>query len=119
MTGDQKNEYFATNASIGTRERILKEAEEYRTQLLEIKKNKELERKLTKLEKQAGGDDMKTGDLVKLMNDDNLIERYSLHLNKILFKYQDVFVRGKYNAYLDKIEPKNKISFFDRMKNDN
>jgi hypothetical protein len=59
-----------------------------------------------------------SGSLVKLMNDDNLIERYSKHLNKIFFKYQNVFIKNKYNEYIELMEPKDKLNFFERMKND-
>ena len=52
------------------------------------------------------------------MNDDNMIERYSMHLNKILYKYQDVFIKSKYNAYLEMVNPKQEKDFFERMKVD-
>ena len=65
----------------------------------------------------AGGN-MSANDIMSLMNDDNLVERYTNHLTKILFQYADPFIKAKYNAYLELTQPKQETDFFTRMKND-
>ena len=79
------------------------------------KKQDELEKKLAKAER-AGG--MSSGELVSLMNDDLLVDRYTKHLNKIFFKYHDPFVKAKYQAWLATSDPNSRSSFFRRMRLD-
>jgi len=43
---------------------------------------------------------MKEMDMISLMNDKNMVMRYSSHLNKIFFKHSDSFLREKFGRYL-------------------
>ena len=61
---------------------------------------------------------MSANDIMSLMNDDNLVERYTKHLTKILFQYADPFIKAKYQAYLELTEPNQQMDFFSRMKLD-
>ena len=62
-----------------------------------MKKQEKLERKLNKIDQ---GGAINNLDLVSLMNDDLLVERYSRHLNNILFAFQEPFLKEKYLKYL-------------------
>ena len=64
------------------------------------------------------GGNMSANDIMSLMNDDNLVERYTKHLTKILFQYADPFIKAKYQAYLELTEPNQGLDFFTRMKQD-
>ena len=39
---------------------------------------------------------MNANDIMNLMNDDQLIERYSKHLNSIMFKYADPHIKSRH-----------------------
>ena len=73
------------------------------------------EKKLAKIES-AGG--MSANDIINLMNDDHLVDRYSKHLNKILFKFCDPYIKKKYDEYVEMVEPSQQKDFFTRMKLD-
>jgi len=46
----------------------------------------------------SGG--MSANDIMKMMNDDMLIERYTKHLNNLLFKFADPFLKSKFQTWL-------------------
>ena len=95
---------------------IVEEAEALKAKQIENKKQDEQEKKMQELDK-AGGN-MSANDIMSLMNDDNLVERYTKHLTKILFQYADPFIKAKYQAYLELTEPNQQMDFFSRMKLD-
>ena len=74
-----------------------------------------MEKKLAKAERSGG---MSAHDLIYLMNDDLVVDRYTKHLTGILFKYHDPFVKAKYQAWLAASDPHSRSSFFKRMKLD-
>jgi len=76
----------------------MKHAEEIKTEEVKRKEQDEMEKKLNKLDK-AGG--MSKDDIINLMNDSRLVERYTNHLNKIIMKYHNPFVKKKYQEYLE------------------
>ena len=61
---------------------------------------------------------MSANDIINLMGDDHLEDRYSKHLNKILFKYCDPHTKKKYDDYIEMVEPSVQKDFFQRMKLD-
>lgn len=68
---------------------------------------------MAKMER-AGG--LSADDIINLMNDNQLIERYTQHLSKIIFQHADPYMRAKYDAYLRSQDVANvKFNFFDRM----
>lgn len=76
----------------------------------------EMERKLKSLDKKH---DLFGVDLIQLMKDENLVDRYSKHLNALMFSFQkDDFIKAKYLAYLALTEPNTNQSFFNRMQHD-
>ena len=75
----------------------------------------EMEKKLNKLDR-AGG--MSKDDIINLMNDSRLVERYTNHLNKIIFKYHNPFVKKKYQEYPEATGQAQSLDFFERMKLD-
>lgn len=82
---------------------MIAKAEDTRTKEIQTNKRLAEEKKLAKIEQSGGG--MSANDIMNLMGDDMLVERYSKHLNKILFKFCDPFVRKKYDDYLELTEP--------------
>ena len=72
------------------------------------------EKKLAKIEdsKQQSGGGMSSNDILNLMNDNQLVDRYSKHLNKILFKFCDPYIKKKYEDYLELVEPSQQKDFF-------
>ena len=97
------------------REMIMAQAQEAREEEAERKRQDEIEKKLAKMERSGG---MSANDIINLMNDDMLVDRYTKHLNDIMFKYQDRFIKGKYDAWIELTEPKKQLDFFQRMKLD-
>ena len=85
MPEDQKELFFSDDISENHREQILMDAEVFKSQKLAQMKQLQLEKQLAKMDKT--GDNMNANDVIAMMNDDNMIERYSMHLNKIFFKY--------------------------------
>ena len=67
------------------------------------------------MDRQGG---MNASDIINLMNDDKLVERYTKHLNNIIFKYHYPFVKKKYQAWIELTDPNRTLSFFERMKLD-
>lgn len=61
---------------------------------------------------------MNSNELMHLMKDENMVERYSNHLIAILFEYQDAFIKPKYEAYVAATKPKADVNFFERMVQD-
>lgn len=61
---------------------------------------------------------MNASDIINLMNDDKLVERYTKHLNNIIFKYHYPFIKKKYQAWIELTDPNRTLSFFERMKLD-
>lgn len=55
---------------------------------------------------------MSANDIINLMGDDHLVDRYSKHLNKILFKYCDPHTKKKYDDYIEMVEPSVQKDFF-------
>ena len=49
------------------------------------------------------------------MNDDMLVERYTKHLNNLMFKFSDPFLRQKYQAWVALTDPNTTLSFFQGM----
>lgn len=50
-----------------------------------------------KLDRQGG---VNSSDIMEQMKDDKMIDRYSKHLSKIIFKNSDPFMKKKYQAFL-------------------
>ena len=69
----------------------------------------------------AGGK-MNDRDMVNLMNDNNMVYRYSKHLNKIFFRHSDGFIKEKFNRFMEHEEPSGHSetmnTFFKRMEDD-
>ena len=76
----------------------MRHAEEIKAEKDKRKEQDEMEKKLNKLDR-AGG--MSKDDIINLMNDSKLVERYTNHLNKIIFKYHNPFIKKKYQEYLE------------------
>lgn len=53
-----------------------------------------------------------------LMKDKFLLQRYSKYLNKCMFIAQDDFIKKKFQAYVNKTNPKQGENFFQRMQKD-
>jgi hypothetical protein len=59
-------------------------AEKERDNEIAMRKILNKEKKLKKMDERGG---MSANDIVNLMNDDKLVDRYTQHLNNILLKY--------------------------------
>jgi len=60
---------------------------------MDRKKLEEEDRKLMKLERQGG---VNSSEIMSMMRDTRLIDRYSKHLSKIIFNNSDPFMKKKY-----------------------
>ena len=74
-----------------------------------------MEKKLQKIERQGG---LNSKDIMNLMQDNKLIDRYSKFLSKIVFAHSDPFLKKKYYDYLKIEDPNQCLDFFGRMKLD-
>jgi hypothetical protein len=82
---------------------------------LDRKKQEEKDRKLMKLERQGG---VNSSEIMNMMRDTRLIDRYSKHLSKIIFNHSDPYIKKKYQAFLNVEDPNLCVDFFGRMKID-
>lgn len=83
MNPEELEIYNSENTSDHIKEMLVEEAEENRNRQVEAKKQDEQEKKMAELDKVGGN--MSANDIMSLMNDDMLVERYTKHLTNIFF----------------------------------
>ena len=53
-----------------------------------------------------------------MMNDSNVIDRFTEYMCDIMFKYSDPWTKSKYKTYKNVQKPPPGVDFFDRMQKD-
>ena len=81
-----------------------------------LKKRDAHEKKLEGLELRGGK--LSNSEILNLMDDNKLVERYTEYICNAMFKYADPYIKKKYNNFKEKHQVVQKKSFFDRMEQD-
>lgn len=81
-----------------------------------LKKRDAHEKKLEGLELRGGK--LSNSEILNLMGDNKLVERYTEYICNSMFKHADPYIKNKYNNYKEKHQIVKKVGFFDRMEMD-